>query len=338
MPRYSLVLSPSSNRVYTGSAPRLAVAELTALNEVAMGGALRNIEHGRPFGADAVSFVTDGALDHSCLGVVSAVSAAFVLFEHVDGGLLKPIALDALERWSDDLVTIQRYPGKTNEQFTRLLVNLALGASKGAAPFTGTRCRVLDPICGRGTTLNQAVLLGHDAVGIDFETADIDHYLSFFETWLKDKRAKHRMKAVGKKTTFEFSPDKDAERSGVTQQVVVVSGDTASAVAHIGKTSCDALAGDLPYGVQHTGRSATGAMRRSPVELLTVALPVWRSVLRPGGAMALAFNRKTLSRATLVGLIEKFSLVVVESSLGDDAFVHRVDQSIERDVIVARRT
>jgi hypothetical protein len=45
-----------------------------------------------------------------------------------------------------------------------------------------------------------------------------------------------------------------------------------------------------------------------------------------------------MSRATLVGLIEKFSLVVVESSLGDDAFVHRVDQSIERDVIVARRT
>jgi hypothetical protein len=336
MPRYSLLLSPSSNRVYTGSAPRLAVAELAMLNDVALSGRLQNIEHGRPFGADAVSFATDAVLDDDGLAVVSAMSAGFVLFEHVDGGLLKPVALDELERWSDDLITIQRYPGKTNEQFTRLLVNLALGASKKAAPFTGTRVRLFDPMCGRGTTLNQAVLIGHDAVGIDVEVADVDHFITFFGTWLKDKRAKHRVKAVGKKTTFEFSADKEAERSGVAQQVIVVSGDTTTAVQHLGKGSCDALAVDLPYGVQHTGRTA-GVPRRSPIDLLTVALPVWRAVLRPGSAMALAFNRKTLSRAAISTVVESNGFTIVESSLGADAFAHRVDQSIERDVLLARR-
>jgi hypothetical protein len=336
MPRYSLLLSPSSNRVYTGSAPRLAVAELTTLNDVALDGRLHNIDHGRPFGADAVTFATDASLDNDGLAVVSAMSAGFVLFEHVDRGLLKPVALDELEQWSDDLITIQRYPGKTNEQFTRLLVNLALGATKKAAPFTGTRMRVLDPMCGRGTTLNQAVLIGHDAVGIDVEVPDVDHYITFFGTWLKDKRAKHRVKAVGKKTTFEFSPDKDAERSGSTQQVVVVAGDTTTAVQHLGKGSCDALAADLPYGVQHTGRT-TGVARRSPIDLLTAALPVWRAVLRPGSAMALAFNRKTLTRAAIVAVAEANGFTIITSSLGEDAFVHRVDQSIERDVLLARR-
>jgi hypothetical protein len=336
VPSYSLLLSPSSNRVFTASAPRLAVAELSLLNDVALGGRLSQIEHGRPYGADAVTFTATEPLDRAGLAVVSTMSAAFVLFEHSDGSLLKPIVGESLERWSDDLITIQRYPGKTNEQFTRLLVNLALGATKGSAPFTGTRTRVFDPLCGRGTTLNQAVLLGHDAVGIDVESVDVDHYITFFTTWLKDKRAKHRVKAVGKKTTFDFSADKDAERSGVTQQVVVVAGDTTTAVQHIGKASCDALVADLPYGVQHTGRAA-GVVRRSPIDVLVAGLPVWRSVLRPGSAMALAFNRKTLTRSALESAVVAAGFVVVESSLGPDAFVHRVDQSIDRDVVVARR-
>jgi hypothetical protein len=337
LPRYALLLSPSSNRVYTASAPRLAVAELAALNDAAIGGRLRNIEHGRPFGADAIGFATDVALDEAGIAVVSAMSAAFVLFEHVDGGLLKPVVGQSHERWSDDLITIQRYPGKTNEQFTRLLVNLALAATKGSAAFTGTRVRVFDPLCGRGTSLNQAVLLGHDAVGIDVESVDVDHYITFFTTWLKDKRAKHRVKAVGKKTTFEFAADKDAERSGVTQQVVVAYGDTTAAVQHFGKSSCDALVADLPYGVQHTGRAA-GVIRRSPIDLLGAGLPVWRSILRPGSAMVLAFNRKTLSRDALASVVASNGFAVIESSLGADAFVHRVDQSIERDVLIARRS
>ena len=57
-------------------------------------------------------------------------SATFALFEHV-GELLRPIPLVSPQRWPDDLVTIQRYPGKTNEQFTRLLLNLALGCARG---------------------------------------------------------------------------------------------------------------------------------------------------------------------------------------------------------------
>lgn len=334
--RYCLLLSPSANRVYTSAAPRLSVAELAVLAETALDGRVGSIESGRPFGAEAVTFETELALSPSDVAVVSAMSAALALFEVVEGGLLRPVVVPSLEQWPDDLVTIQRYPGKTNEQFTRLMVNLALSVSRGSAPFNGTKLRVLDPLCGRGTTLNQAVLLGHDAVGIDMDKTDVDAYVTFFSTWLKDKRAKHRTKSVGKKTTYEFSVDKEAEQAGRSQQVVVAEADTTSLVAHIGKSTCDALVADLPYGVQHAGRNA-GVTRRSPIDLLGSGLPVWRSALRPGAGLVMAFNRRTLRRDELTDLAVGAGFAVVEPLAGPDAFVHRVDQSIERDIVILRR-
>ena len=52
---------------------------------------------------------------------------------------------------------------------------------------------MVDPLCGRGTTLNQAVMYGFDAAGIDSDGRDVDAYVSFFTTWLKNKRAKHHV-------------------------------------------------------------------------------------------------------------------------------------------------
>ena len=45
-----------------------------------------------------------------------------------------------------------------------------------------------------------------------------------------------------------------------------------------------------------------GRARRGPERLLAEALPVWRDVLRPGGGLALAWNRRTLPRPRLVEL------------------------------------
>lgn len=57
--------------------------------------------------------------------------------------------------------------------------------------------------------------------------------------------------------------------------------DTRTAVEHLGKGSVDVIVTDLPCGVQH-GSTTGSSRRRSPLDLLTAALPVWRSVLRPG--------------------------------------------------------
>ena len=53
------------------------------------------------------------------------------------------------------------------------------------------RLRVLDPLCGRGTTLNQALMYGWHAAGVDVDERDVEAYAAFLPRWLKDKRLKH---------------------------------------------------------------------------------------------------------------------------------------------------
>ena len=50
-----------------------------------------------------------------------------------------------------------------------------------------TRCAVA------GTTLNQALMYGYDAAGIDLDRKDFDAYAAFLGTWLKRKRLKHQL-------------------------------------------------------------------------------------------------------------------------------------------------
>jgi hypothetical protein len=331
--RFAVLVLPSANRVYARAAPALLAAELAALDALALGGRLRDVAVTELGGAPYVAF--DGELDAEALAVVSNLSARYAIFER-DGDALRPLAPDALERWDEDLVTIPRYPGKTNEQLTRLTLNLTVAAASGVGAFSGaTQPRVLDPLCGRGTTLNVAVRCGYDAAGIEHDARDVDAYLHFFTTWLKDKRAKHSARRTGVRTVVTFAPDRDAQKAGRSQEVLVAADDTTRAVEHLGKSSVDAIVTDLPYGVKHGSATASG-LRRNPADLLTAALPVWRSVLRAGGAIGLSWNTKVLARADLADAVGDAGFDVLEGP-PFGRFAHRVDQAIERDVLVARR-
>jgi len=339
--RLCFLVHPSANRVYEAEAPRLAVSEVRALGALTAcdfaGVAIENLG-----GVPYVSF--DAALDHDALAVVSNLSSMLAAFRRRNRGdevQLVPLSLERLDRWDTDLLTIQKYAGKTNEQVTKLLVNLAIAAAGGAAPFSGQRLRVLDPLCGRGTTLNQAVMYGHDAIGVDIDRRDIDAYTTFFVQWLKDKRAKHQAnrgteRRVGLSApTFsvEFARDKDAQRAGDVQRVTTVVADT----EHTGDLfkRVDAIATDLPYGVQHGSRSG-GSLSRTPHELLAAALPSWLRALRPGGGIAVAFNVNVLKRDDLVDTFANAGADVLLPAMDAD-FRHRVDRAVVRDVIVARK-
>ena len=116
MATYALLVLPSANRVYGQAAPALAAAELRVV--VGVEASVEAIA-GLPY----LVFSVDGAVDAEA---VAALSSSFALFEMADGGdLLRPVPLPSVERFDDDLVTIQRYAGKTNERFTRLLLNVA---------------------------------------------------------------------------------------------------------------------------------------------------------------------------------------------------------------------
>jgi len=175
------------------------------------------------------------------------------------------------------------------------------------------------------------VLCGFDAAGIDLDRKDVDAYLQFFTTWLKAKRAKHASRRHGPATTISFAAGKGAER----QEVVAIAADTTTAVQHLGGSSVDVVVVDLPYGVQH-GSTAGEALRRGPADLLASALPVWRKVLRGGGAMALSWNTKVLARDQMLDALDAAGFhLIAGGAVG--RFAHRVDQAVDRDVVLARR-
>jgi SAM-dependent methyltransferase len=341
----ALLPKASANRVYGEAALGLARAELALLDDhvldrVVLGSEVRELG-GVPY---VVADCEPSVLEPAALAVLSNVSSLHAAFELDADGRLRPLPLEPLRRHSDDITTIQRYAGKTNEALTHLLVNAALAVAPGAfrRALAGERVRLLDPACGRGTTLNRAVVYGLDAVGVEHDRRDIEAYEAFLLGWLKDQRLKHETQRArlrkGRATpatrcTVAYGAGKDRAEHRV---VDVIADDTVALREHLGARSVDVLVCDLPYGVQHGATPAPGVLRRSPGELLEAALPVWRDVLRPGGGVALAWNLRTLSRSELVEhlLAAGFELCVPP---GDDRFAHRVDRSIQRDVVAARR-
>lgn len=331
--RYALLVAPSANRVYTQSAPDLTRAELAAFSAGALenriGPAAETAIGGRAY----LVFETEAPLTEDDLGVLGNLSSGFALFELLDGGLLRPLATPPLDRFDDDLITIPKYTGKTNENFTRLLLNVTALASAWGSQFTSRTFTVLDPVAGRGTTLNQAVMYGWNALGIEIDAKDVEAYAAFVKTYLRHKRIKHSaditpVRREGRKLGRRF----DVEFTSTGQHLTLFEADTTAARALLKRQSADLLVADLPYGVVHGARTQ-GKLQRGPLDLLAAALPGWVELIRPGGAVGLSWNTHVAPREQALELLEAHGLAPVEA-LG---FEHRVDQAIMRDVVLARR-
>lgn len=332
--RYALLVSPSSNRVYAQSAPALALAELGVVAErIATGG----ITDARIEQLGSIDYVTFDAADLSSFALewLANLAATFALFE-LDGGKLTPLTLVRWDQLDSDLVSIQKYAGKTNETFTKLLLNATLAASSYAAQ-PRQALSLLDPLCGRGTTLNQALSYGFHATGVEHDAKDFEAYALFIQRWVKDKRLKHQaVKGHVKghpKLDLELGLDKARYKAGDTLRVSYVNADTLAIADVFQPRSFDLIVTDAPYGVQH-GSTTAGALARSPRELLREAIPVWRQALRPGGALGISWNNLVARRDELAELLAQSGLEVCDSP-AYRAFEHRVDSSITRDLIVA---
>ena len=343
MPHYAVLLKANNNRVFGEAALALAAAELRELDAYVLGGVIDACEREVIAGVDYLGVCTAEPLDDRRLAVLANLSSLHALFEVEDPSRFRPRLTQPRAVLDQDLLTIQRYPGKTNEAFTHLLVNLALAASAGAFArmLAGEPLRLLDPTCGRGTTLNRAALYGMDGVGIDADERDVEAYAAFLLTWLKDKRMKHTVtKATLRKgrpsTAHRMTVTYRTPGAGGTDRVVdLVHDDTLRARDHLKARSIDLLVCDLPYGVQHGSQPGPGRLERGPADLLERALPVWFDLLRPGAAAVLAWNRRTLPRGLLADVAVGAGFTVERKV--DEAFVHRVDRSITRDVLVAVR-
>ncbi|HEY8453129.1 MAG: SAM-dependent methyltransferase [Micromonosporaceae bacterium] len=349
--RYALLLAPSANRVYADQAPRMAVAELAVFADRALVTRVEDVKPCTIAGVDYLGFETRDPLTRRDVAYLSNLSGAYALFEvgEDDGGpwpLLRPVQLRPLAHYDDDLITIPKYAGKTNEQFTQLLLNITVLASAKADGMLERRLVVLDPLCGRGTTLNQALMYGYDAIGVELDIGHFESYGAFLRTYLRRKRLKHTVrlepvrrqrKRVARRMTATVAPTKEAYRAGDVQTVTVLHADTRLAGELLRANCCDVIVTDTPYGVAHGSRTAPyGSPSRHPRELLEEALPGWVRLLRPGGAAGLAFNTHVVARDTVAELLTRHGLEVVEGP-GYGDLAHWVDQSITRDVLVARK-
>jgi hypothetical protein len=342
--RYALLILPSANRVYAEASASLARAELEIFSQSVLGGTISEIAETTIGGVPYLTFEATN-MGNDAAAYLANLSVGFALFE-LEGELLRPVELRRLDRYDDDLITIQKYQGKTNEQFTKLLLNVTLMASAFAPQMLTRQLAVLDPLCGRGTTLNQALMYGYDAAGVDADRGAVEAYGTFLKTWLQRKRVKHKVtydgpvrrngKVIGRRLQVSLAAAKDDYKAGVTQHIDLVNADTTQAAEFFRPASFDAVVTDAPYGVQHGSRTADAGLARRPLDLLALAVPGWAALLREGGAIGVAWN-------TLVARREDAATVLAAAGLepldGPPylSFRHRVDQAIVRDILIARK-
>ncbi len=341
MAEYLILVGASANRVYTQDAPRLMAAELQAFAAVIAPGGITVPSPLTLAGVPYLGFEAD-ELGADGINALANLSGFFALFRR-HGQLLEPIPAVRLDRFPDDLVTIPKYQGKTNEQLTKLLLNVTAMATAWPERLFSRQLRVLDPLCGRGSTLNQAALYGLDATGVELDQRDFEAYRAFIVTWLRTHRYKHQAnagalridgRALGQQFEVDFAADKNDYKAGQTQRIRFLNTDTTQIDRLIPKASIDIIVTDTPYGVRHGSHG--DRLVRSPLALIQEALPGWVRTLRMGGALGMAYNRHVAAPRELAELLEAAGLQVV-SDLGSDSYRHRVDASIDRDLIIARK-
>lgn len=347
MATYLMLPAPSANRVYADCAPGLVAAELLALAGTGVLGAGARAEPVSLAGSTYLQIDTDTELDPGALRAIGIVSAFQGIFRRHDGPsgspLLEPLAVPTFDVLPSDLLTIPKYTGKTNEQFTKLLLNVTIAATGWPHRLFERDLTVLDPMCGRGTTLSQALTYGLRAVGVDVDRRDATAYETFLGTWLKTHRYKHEMTrttirrsgtTLGHGFSAEFAPDPGDYKAGRRLRLDYHCVDTTALRQMVRAASVDVIVADTPYGVQHG--SQQDRLVRDPAGLLDRALPGWVETLRVGGAVGLAYNRHVVSPATMRDLLTRHGLTPVDPAR-PDAFRHRVDRAIDRDIVIARK-
>jgi len=329
--KLALTITPQRSTQYSNMTAALAAPELLASP---LGAAIHHVEPVTLAGqAHLLIDLEDTAVPgmFPILSRLGATSAAYEYFAHIggiEGPLLRPLEPCFTPFVPLEMVEIRRYKGKTNEIFTRVLLNIAIFAGAYSGQFT-ERLRVLDPLAGGGTTLFLALAAGYDAFGIEHARQDVETTAVFVKQYLNNERIPYKeqdeRRRAGRRYQFEIGG------KGATRLLVLAHGETHQAGLHMqevpGGPRMHAIVGDLPYGIQHFAEIA---------ELLRKALPAWENLLLPGGTLALAWNATRVERSALVELVEQQTHLKVRNDLPYTQFAHAVDRVIKkRDILVA---
>lgn len=335
--KYIMLLWPHANVRYQNETLKLAESELRLMLDVFAPTA--EIAPSDAMHAPALEIRLDGRMSGALLDAMRAHSLMYGLFELCEGGLLRPIAGRAEAYVGADLPGILKYKGKTNELFLQLMINAAL-YSGGFAHRGGEELELLDPMCGRGTTLFVGANRGWNTTGTDVDKNDLAEAGKFLKRYFEYHRMKHEVDQQSRTVSggkpipvkrFVFADTPGHFKNGDGHSLCMANSDAARVREVFGKEKFHMIVCDLPYGVQHSGVGG------SPEKLLEKALSAWREALKKGGTVAVSFNAQTLKRERVLELMEKAGLEVKRGG-AYEGFSHWVEQAVTRDIAVARRT
>lgn len=347
MKKYAILANPGHNRVYFESSKKLAISELTiALTKLAC-----NTEHIEETYIQNIFYITfeiDSPFTKDNLLIISRLSFVYAMYEVFlmdDIQYLCPLLLPSYQNINNNISSILKYTGKTNELFTRMMINVGILSSS----FKESDISILDPVAGKGTTLYEALVCGYHAYGIEIGEQVVTESYHYMKKFLELEKFKHTTainKISGanksfsaKKFSVEFSKDKEEYKNHKKTNWTMIAGNSMYANRYFKKNSFHLMVGDLPYGVQHGNVTVKkgGSITRNPKELIASCLDAWWEVLKPNGILVLAWNNFVLSREDFVDLLISHKFIVFNEGIYLE-FEHRVDQSINRDIIVAKKS
>ena len=345
---YLILQDPGHNKVYFNESREICLAELQIAG-TRFSGLAGNYRWVSLAGIPYLAFDVEKELNEPDINLISRLSFAYALFilsGDENKPTLLPIAKSCFEYLDPKIGMLLKYKGKTNELFTRMMINVALLSSKFSY---SDNIKLLDPLSGKGTTLFEAAIHGFDGYGIETDEKAVHEASLFFKKFLETEKYKHfaeKYKFAGKsksaglfKQEFEYSKDKDEFKDEKNRKrLVMVAGDTTQSSGYFKNNSFHLLVGDLPYGVTHGSKANPDQSQRSrnPIELLVGSLPGWHKLLKKEAIIVLAYN-------TFVTPKHKLEKILSDNGFQPfyeepyNKFEHRVDQAIKRDIVVARK-
>ena len=271
------------------------------------------------------------------LKLLAMHSSLGMMFEKT-GAWLRPISVTSPDVFPEDLPEILKYKGKTNPSFTRMMLNVSLSLTSFFR--NPNQAVILDPLCGKATSLFCGVCMGASAVGLDTDRRSLKEAEDYFSRYLKSAGIKHTLHSLSSTvnsrgvpgTVFRFSVNRDDFKAGQTSFLTMFNADSALAAPLLRKSPANILITDLPYGVQHAPHGLSGP--ESFKTFLERMLPAWRQALIPGSALALSFNALTLKRKTVLEALSSSGYLVYNGDEYSD-LAHTVEQAVCRDLVFA---
>lgn len=343
MVKYLILQYPGHSRMFYEEAGPLAVAELKLASR-RLSVKCTDIGTQDVAGVRYITLNCNDDLSTDDIAILSRLSFVFAIFHqfgiYAEDGLL-PIPCARYEYIDSKISTLQKYSNKTNELFTRMMVNVALLASDFSYQDD---ISLLDPLSGRGTTLNEAAVYGFHAFGIEIEHKVAIENQVFVKKFLQNERYKYlsdRRMVYGKKKSeaiyideFEYANTKEAFKVPEQRKKLgIVNGLSQDTDKYFRKNSFNLIVGDLP-GVNTGGNNNKST--QNPLELIQSSLPAWKTVLKKGGTIVLAWNNLGLANIRLVEIFEKEGFKVMKDD-PYNGFEHLVDRATKRDIIVAKK-